>query len=736
MALRFLPTQSDAGTYRIFQDLVREALTILVPFTILVTWCWTIVILYFTDAPAGFGYLTLALTVGSTAASYSLQQKHLREAVAVYLIGLALGITFIALAFHTLAVLYLYILVVLVASTLTNPRVTWGVTFASIVLVTAIGLNMGIARWTDVAFPITLILLTALTSWLSAQRLLVALSWTLNMTQQAQQNAEEARQHRAELARVLKSLDDAYVRLERANEALIYAQEAAARAYRFKAEFVANVSHELRTPLNLITGFSEMMVTAPESYKGTPLPSEYRGDIMAIYRSARHLSNLIDDVLDLSRIEAGSMPLTREPTDLREVASEAADMVKGLAQARGLHVEVSVADDVPILDLDRTRIRQVLLNLLSNATRFTDKGWIRVRVQREDREAVITVADSGRGINPERLARAFEAFSQLEDGQARQGSGLGLAVSRRFVELHGGRMWIESQPGQGTTVYFTLPIGQPYGQIRPLRAPIGTRLPAHSGRPVVVVLHDDTRILSLLKRHIQGYDFVCAETAADAQKAVEATAAAALIVDAAWAERSPQQMEKLHVPQHTSIIHCSLPSARRLGYLLGAVDFVPKPVTRQDLAAALARLHPPAKTILIVDDDPHVVRLLKRMLRAEDRSLTTLEAFGGKEALEIVRTKTPDVMLLDLVMPDVDGYAVLQAMANDATTMKTKVIIISAPRPEQESAVLSGPITVARGAGFSLTETLGFLQAALPQAASSARIAVASVAEPVETRPG
>ena len=144
---------------------------------------------------------------------------------------------------------------------------------------------------------------------------------------------------------------------------------------------MANVSHELRTPLNLIVGFSETMATAEESYGGVALPNAYRGDVMAIYSSAQHLAALIDDVLDLSRIEAGSMPLTREVADLREVAREAAGMVRGLAEARGLRLELDLPGELPPLRLDRTRIRQVLLNLVTNATRFTDRGWIRVRAR-------------------------------------------------------------------------------------------------------------------------------------------------------------------------------------------------------------------------------------------------------------------------------------------------------------------------------------------------------------------
>ena len=177
---------------------------------------------------------------------------------------------------------------------------------------------------------------TALAAIVSSRRLYTALGWALNMTEQARRNAGEAQNNRAELRRVLQTLDIAYDRLERTNRALIFAQESAEKAYRFKSEFVANVSHELRTPLNLIVGFTEMMATAPESYGGVPLPRAYRGDMLATYRNACHLLELINDVLDLSQLEAGQLPLTKQRTDLRELIEEVAGMVQGLADARGL----------------------------------------------------------------------------------------------------------------------------------------------------------------------------------------------------------------------------------------------------------------------------------------------------------------------------------------------------------------------------------------------------------------
>jgi len=725
----------DTETGKVFDELIQESLRTLLPVTALITWVWAAFVSLFTKSHFTPAFVVLVLTLGTAWTSYRLSEKHLRLAVSIYLLVLTIAVTIIALTFQNPAVFYLYMQVVLIAALLANPPVAWGVALASVGLVLVIGKDGRTTQLEDVASPIVFILLTALISWLSSRRVFTALAWALSMTREAQKNAEEARKHRAEVQRALKSLDEAYVRLERANEALIFAQEAVQKAYRFKAEFVANVSHELRTPLNLIVGFSEMMATAPESYRGVPLPSEYRGDIIATYRSARHLSDLIDDVLDLSRIEAGRMPLVKEATDLGEVVREATDMVRGLAEARGLQLELDMPNNLPRLRLDRTRICQVLLNLLTNATRFTDEGGVRVRILAEEQEVVVAVEDSGRGIAPGRLARAFEAFSQLEDGQAREGSGLGLAVSKRFVELHGGRMWIESKVGHGTTVGFALPIPRDGKDIAlsPLEA---STLPSHETQPLVLVLQDDPRALSLLCRYVEGYQFILAETVDKAREIIRETFPVAVIVDATWADRWATNGAELNLPPHTPLVTCPLPSLRRLGLLLGAADYLPKPVTRKNLQDALSRLPEPPQTVLVVDDNPHVVRLLARMLRAGNPSLRVLEAFGGREGLQVARSERPDVVLLDLVMPETSGYAFLEDMTNDEAMTRTQIIVVSVRSIEQESAPIMGELRLGREAGFSLTEILEILQVTLSVITRPAAMAPSSAATLLEAQPG
>ena len=572
------------------------------------------------------------------------------------------------------------------------------------------------AIWFDpqeIVTPITLIYLTALAGWLNARHVNTALDSMESGYVHARDLLEELRDERMKLARTLKSLEDAYVRIEKMNYALIEAHRVAEEARRFKAEFVANVSHELRTPLNLIIGFTEMMTAAPESYGDAPLPAAYRGDMMATYRNARHLRALVDDVLDLSRIEAGSMPLNKESVNLDDVIREAAEMVRGLVEARGLTLELELAPKSPCLQIDRTRIRQVLLNLLTNATRFTDDGKICVRTRVEGAEVIVAVEDSGRGIEPARLAQAFEAFSQLENDQARQGSGLGLAVSKRFVELHGGSMRIESQVGHGTTVYFTLPLPGESRYAAPARWTFGYALKSETTEPVVVILHDDLRVLPLLRRYVTGYQYQLAETADRARAMIRQSMPAAVIMDTTWATRLIENIAELGLPPELLLIKCPLPSARRLGVLVGAVDYIAQPVSREDLSNALARLVKPPETILVIDDEPDLVRLIERMLKADHPALRVLEAFGGKQGLEILRAEHPDLVLLDLVMPDMDGYSFLETLADDPTTQDVHVVIISATGLGEDDAPLVGDLSVARQTGFSLTEILRTLQVTL-----------------------
>ncbi len=547
-----------------------------------------------------------------------------------------------------------------------------------------------------------------LLGWAAVHALLTAVQWYLYSYTQAEQNMEEARQHRAQLARVLKDLDQAYHRLERAQASLVAAWKAKDEAERFKTDFVTNVSHELRTPLNLVVGFAEMMMTSPESYGGVPLPGPYRSDLNAIYHSAQHLLALVDDVLDLARIEAGKFALAREKVDIASLVEEAVNVVRDYITAKGLELQIRLSDDLPPLWIDRLRIRQVLLNLLVNAARFTERGWIRVDVSQEGEEVVVRVTDTGRGIPEQDLPRLFEEFRTTEQPIStwHSGTGLGLPISKKFVELHHGRMGVESVHGQGTSFWFTLPCAP---------APEGGRHVGRLSHPhpvarlgaserIVVIVHDDPRIPPLLQRYLDGYRVVGARELQEGARLVEELRPLAVVGD----EATPLP----EVPDDVLLVRCPLPSSRRTAQMMGAVDYLVKPVARQELLETIDRMDRPVRRVLIADDEPEVVRLFRRMLRPRFPAQDCLEAYNGDEALRLMRTQKPDLVLLDLAMPEVDGRSVLERMALDPELADIPVVIVSARGQDQASLRLSGPIQLSRPGGFQLGEIVRALEAA------------------------
>ncbi len=728
----------SADTTTVFRELVYDTLYILLPTVAFLAWAWTGYVVVLDVAHTVTAYTAFIFVAGSTAFFSWQHRRNFPFAIGIYLVGMLLALTTIALAYRQEAVFYLYIPLILLTAAVANLYFVGGITILATLCVMVVG-NFRGAEWSTLALPIAMILFTALTSWLSSQRLFTALDWIFETYRKSERNAADARNHRAELQRVLHSLDIAYARLEQTNQRLIFAQEAAEKAYRFKSDFVANVSHELRTPLNLIIGFTEMMATAPESYAGVPLPREYRGDVMATYRSARHLRELIDDVLDLSQLETGHMPINKTRVDLNEVVDEAIGMVRGLAEARGLRLDAQVPPRAVMLDLDATRIRQVLLNLLTNAIRYTDSGWVRVDVVLEATRVLLSVTDSGRGIAAKQLDKAFEAFSRLDEETLHEGTGLGLAVSKKFVELHGGEMGIESVVGQGTRVYWTLPLPERPADEELSLAKLNRPLFHAGGRPVVLVLHSDERVLALLQRHVSGYSFVLATTPEEATRRVNEALPHIILMDLSWQRRWPTIMAKLSASTSLPVLTCPLPNVHHLALLMGATDFLPKPVMRADIAAALGRLSTPPRTALVVDDNPHFVRLIVRMLKAIDPNLRIYEAFSGEEGLKVARTQRPDVIFLDLVMPEVTGFTVIEAVSQDPDLAGTAIIVVSVRSTEQELAPLEGEFHLHRGAGFSLTEILHLLQSTMatfmqPDAAfptSAATALAVSVDSPV-----
>jgi signal transduction histidine kinase/DNA-binding response OmpR family regulator len=545
-------------------------------------------------------------------------------------------------------------------------------------------------------------LLGGLLGWSSTQSLLTVVSWSIYHFELAQTNMQEARRHRGHMAQALKDLDLAYYRLERANAALAAAWSAAEEAERFKSEFVTNVSHELRTPLNLIVGFSEMMLTSPESYDRLPLPGPYRSDLNSIFQSSQHLLALVDDILDLSRIEVGKIILNRSEVDLAELITETAAMVSDYIRTKGLDLQIEISPDVPILWIDPLRIRQVILNLMVNAARFTERGWIRVAVSRTGDSVRVTVTDSGKGIPAQDLPKVFEAFRTTEQPISawHSGTGLGLPISKKFVELHRGQMGVESLSGEGTTFWFTLPCVQT--RMPKLSSLEASAPPTESSavERILILVSDDPHRANLVHRYLPDYRIARVSHLSEGIALASESQAEAVLSDN-WSGEPPRESE---VP----VLFCPLPNEHREAVALGALDLLVKPVSSADLLASVDRIHRSIQRVLIADEDPDLARLFRRILRGRFEDDQILEAYHGEEAERLMEAAQPDLLILSETLPGMDWKQSAPTFDKSIT-----VILTSSNLPAPTLSHPNGPLRIFNPGGFSTTETLQIVQGVL-----------------------
>ena len=554
-------------------------------------------------------------------------------------------------------------------------------------------------------------------SWLLTRPARTALSWAWHSYDQALAMAEQLRDRQGELGRLSKSLQETCYRLECVNRELEEARQAAEEARRLKAQFAASISHELRTPLNLIIGFSEMMVLAPRAYRGERLPERYQGDVEAIYRNACHLSDLVDDVLELSQIDANRLGLEKELVPLAEIADEAVAAVASMFRDKQLALVTHIPSDVPPLYVDRTRIRQVLINLLNNAARFTEEGGVRISAESDGHEVVVSVADTGVGIPPRDIPRVFEEFHQIErSGRHSQGgSGLGLTITKRFVELHGGSIWVESTPGVGSTFRFSLPLCDNVAAL-PSRTNWATRVRPADGagqRKPVLVLGDDPEPLRILQRHLDGYQIARATSLRDACRRASRGEACAVIATSPEATEDWQRLRAVDgEARNLPLISCTFRTIRDVRVRLGVAEYLVKPVSRDLVKTVLRRLGRGVRDLLVVDDDPEMLRLLGQMIASISGQYRVRLASDGVTALAQMRESRPDAVVLDLIMPGIDGYAVLEEMRGDEKLRSVPVVVVTA-RGAEEETVVATTLSVSRGEGLSVAETVRCLKASL-----------------------
>ncbi len=501
----------------------------------------------------------------------------------------------------------------------------------------------------------------------------------------AEQKTREAYEANAKLLRLNQHLED-LVRQRTAE--LQAARDEAMAASRAKSQFLASMSHELRTPLNAIIGYSEMLHEEAQDLGR----EDFLPDLRKIREAGKHLLSLINDILDLSKIEAGKMDLFVEDFDAATMIEQVRSVVEPLMTKNGNAFEARAAAELGTMRSDQTKVRQALFNLLSNAAKFTQGGRIILDARRfstEDGDRLeFKVADTGIGMTPEQMDKLFQAFSQAEASTARRygGTGLGLAITKRFCAMLGGDVAVASTYGEGSTFTVTLPAVLPptTAEARaPAEAVAAEVLPAGG---TVLVIDDERATHDLLERELgaRGYRMVHAASGREGLRLARKARPDAITLDIimpemdGWAVLSELKTdpELCDIP----VILVTILGDRDMGFALGAADYLAKPIDPRALLRVLERHRAENRhaEVLVVDDDPAAREVLRRTLAREGWRVA--EAGDGREALARLEggAAPPAVVLLDLMMPEVDGFQVLETMRRSEAWREIPVVVVTA----------------------------------------------------------
>ena len=493
----------------------------------------------------------------------------------------------------------------------------------------------------------------------------------------------------------------AAVRVARLFDGLRNANSELLESNEHKSTFMTNMSHELRTPLTSILGFSEIL--RDDKTDRFDAATKHRF-FEQIHTSGQHLLGLINDLLDLSKVEAGQMSLYPERINLADSVQTALSALEPLARTKGITID---SDSGPGLHLvaDPTKLKQMLLNLGSNAIKFTPQGGrVSIRTRQVESWIEIAVTDTGIGIAEADLSRLFREFQQLDAGHGRQqeGTGLGLALTKRFAELHGGEVKVKSAQGEGSTFTLRLPVSA----IESSQAPIYERLrigPSDAHLPLILVVEDNAEAAEILARHLEGGGFrmKIARTGNEALTMARELKPAAITLDILLPEIDGWEvLRRLKADQLTwniPVVVVSVSDNPSLGHALGATDYFVKPVDREALLSRLnqyafaPKAQPGEIRVLVVDDEQAHLDLLRALLEPEGFHVVT--AGGGKEGIDVARTQHPHLILLDLMMPEVTGFDVVEALRTDATTRSIPIMVLTAKELTiDDKAALNGHV--------------------------------------------
>jgi PAS domain S-box-containing protein len=461
---------------------------------------------------------------------------------------------------------------------------------------------------------------------------------------------------------------------------LTRAKREAEAADRAKSQFLANMSHELRTPLNAVIGYSEMLME-----EATDAGDEgYVPDLQKIHSSGRHLLGLINDILDLSKIEAGRMEMYLETFDVAAMIEEVATTITPLIEKNGNSLVMQIGEDLGLARLDQVKVRQILFNLLSNASKFTENGKVTLAALRENNRICFRVSDTGIGMTDDQMAKLFQPFTQADASTTKKygGTGLGLVITRRFCEMMGGTIDLHSEADHGTTFTVSLPTdAETYAEASDATVEFDGALPL-SG--TVLIIDDDAVAREMLTRMLskEGYRVLVAASGEEGLRIAHDERPDAITLDVLMAGMDGWGvLTRLKADTLTAdipVVVVTVIDDRNMGFALGAADYLTKPIERERLADALRRVRADNASgpALVVDDDATTREMLRRIL--EKDGWRVVEAVNGREAIDRLLQDTPSVVLLDLMMPEMDGFTFIEEIRKRNVVSLAPIVVLTA----------------------------------------------------------
>jgi signal transduction histidine kinase/DNA-binding response OmpR family regulator len=489
-----------------------------------------------------------------------------------------------------------------------------------------------------------------------------------------------------------KRVEERTEQLAAANKELELRNREVEHATQLKSKFLASMSHELRTPLNAIVGFSDLLA---EQAPGQLNPKQLRF-VQHIKQGSTHLLQLINDILDLSKIEAGQLEFRYEDFEIKDALPEVLSTIRHLAMAKNISVKECSTSGLSIC-ADRVRFKQVLYNLLSNAVKFTPNGG-RVDIEACNRAKMVqvSVSDTGIGIRPEDHALVFEEFRQVEGStNAHEGTGLGLAISKRLVEEQGGTISLESELGQGSKFTISFPVGEQKSAAEEEPATPHVQVNVADSNPLVLIVDDEEAARELLNSYLApAYRIVTADSGADALKKAKQIRPHAIILDVMMAEGNGFEtlvaLRKAPETASIPVIILSIVDQKKIGFALGATDYLVKPIPKHILLETLSKYVFTSSiddsVILLVDDDPKSLELLAETLRSAGYETQSVQ--NGARALEVLSSKIIDAVLLDLLMPGMDGFEVIRHVRSRANLQDLPIFVMTGKTLTSEEIAL------------------------------------------------